>query len=60
MTIEPIGDIADVSLTSADPAADLSRAQMLAQAGHPPETIEREAGVSVSVAQALVLEHGNS
>lgn len=51
MTLEPIGDIADVSLTEQAKVADFSRAQILARVGHPESTIKRESSVSASVAQ---------
>lgn len=52
MTLEPIGDIANVSLTEQEVVADPSRAQMLARVGHPTGTVMSESKVSTSVAQA--------
>lgn len=61
MALEPIGDIADVSLTESTGAtADKSTAQMLARRGHPTERVERESNVSRSVAQVYVRREGNS
>ena len=51
MTLEPIGDIADVSLAEQTVAKKPDRAQMLARVGHPAGTIRRESSVSASVAQ---------
>jgi len=59
MTIETIGDIADVSL-SALQTADDSRAQMLAAVGHPAGVIEREANVTASQAQMYERQHNGS
>ena len=52
MTLEPIGDIATVSLTEQEAVADPNRAQMLARVGHPMGTVRTESNVSASVAQA--------
>lgn len=54
MALEPIGDIADVSLTEITVTADPSTAQALARRGHPIGTVSSESGVSRSVAQTLV------
>jgi hypothetical protein len=60
MALEPIGDIADVSLTESTISIDFSRAQMLARVGFPHGTVASESGVSDSVAQAYVRRAGRS
>jgi len=50
MTLEPIGDIADVSTEQTAPK-EPDRAQMLARVGHPTGTVQSESNVSASVAQ---------
>lgn len=61
MTIEPIGDIADISLTDNSGGANTqSQAQMLARVGHPTERVARESGVSDSDAQYYVRRNGDS
>ena len=54
MTLESIGDIAEVNLTEQTKPADESRAQALARVGNPTETVTSESNVSASVAQAYV------
>jgi len=54
VTLESIGDIADVSLAEQTVAKEPDRAQMLARVGHPTGTVRTESGVSASVAQANV------
>lgn len=51
MTIEPIGDIGDVTLAEVVQQADFSVAQMLARRDFPARAIEREAQVTESTAQ---------
>lgn len=58
MTLEPIGDIADVSSTA--DTADNSQAQMLARRGHPHGRLVRESNVSDSVGQYYVRREGRS
>jgi len=58
MTLEPIGDIADVSLSEQVVQQDPNQAQMLARVGHPAGTIQSESSVSASQAQMLARREG--
>lgn len=61
MALEPIGDIADVSLTEVTgTTANPSQAQMLARVGHPAARIANESGVSNSEAQYYTRREGKT
>jgi len=60
VTLEPIGGIADVSLTEQVIQKFPSQAQMLARVGHPAARIEDESGVSASTGQMLARREGRT